>query len=481
MMKLSPLARGAGAALVLLLSFLLSVRSAFAAAPAPKPTAADVEAWGRLVDAAFSSEQLTGIALAKTLAVTGAAALREGKPALGEACLKRAYAAAPQYRVEEGNTYLSVAMELSRDAGRRVSLAPFLLLYLDVAEAKGATGLASQAGAVKSLRADLATVKSPPPARENPSVEGLRAVAAASEKWAREELERAKRRQTGGAEVASHAAASRPALDAASVTALDAHRTTMASMRSIATAMEGYEVDKDVFPAGWIEMIEKLLVPTYITHFPRLDAWGTPFRISTGPRMKHYRIVSAGADRVFEPLPYLDPEARPALRKVTDPARDVVFEDGSFLQQFDPARPATIAKSRVLPAPEPAAAEADAARDVHGRALAEIRKVGDAIAQYRSDFGRFPDIGSRLVEGSIPGVYIAKVPTHDPWGTEYRVGWSADRKHFRIVSAGADRVFEPLGAVDPWAAWGPSSLATDPKRDIVFQDGVFLQAYRDER
>ena len=88
---------------------------------------------------------------------------------------------------------------------------------------------------------------------------------------------------------------------------------------------------------------------------------------------------------------------------------------------------------------------------------------------------------SCLVEGAIPGVDISKVPTHDPWGTEYRVGWSADRKHFRIVSAWADREFEKLGEVAPGAAWGTPSLATDPKRDIVFQDGVFLQCFTGTR
>jgi hypothetical protein len=370
--------------------------------------------------------------------------------------------------------------------------------------------------------------------------------------------------------------------------------------------------------------------------FPRLDEWGTPFRISAGSRMKHFRIVSAGADGVFEPVPYLDPESRPAPRQLSDPSRDIVFEDGVFIQQLDMGRPATTAKSKVLPAPEPTPAEvavwgplldaafppepnpsaetrlalgylasearraclpalseavygrvlgeksearrtvahavfddawalygdeprwaetapfillyleharrlrstdlvdredvvaiararllavdvaplaprpqaapsaetlrrlreanaarrassdpqapaADSARYVHGRTLAEIRRVGDAIAQYRSDFGKFPDVGSRLVEGTIPGVYISRVPTHDPWGTEYRVSWSADRKHFRIVSAGADREFEKLGEVDPGAAWGMTSLVSDPRRDIVFQDGVFLQAYRDAR
>ena len=125
----------------------------------------------------------------------------------------------------------------------------------------------------------------------------------------------------------------------------------MASIRTIATAMESYEIDKDSYPAGWIETIESLLVPNYIVQFPRLDEWGTPFQISGGPRGKHYRIVSAGADGVFEPLPYLDPEAKPAPRQLTDPARDVVFEGGDFIQQLDMRRPATVAKSKVLPAP----------------------------------------------------------------------------------------------------------------------------------
>jgi len=49
------------------------------------------------------------------------------------------------------------------------------------------------------------------------------------------------------------------------------------------------------------------------------------------------------------------------------------------------------------------------------------------------------------------------------------------------VSAGADREFENSGEIDAGAAWGPTSLASDPRRDIVFQDGVFLQAYRDAR
>ena len=161
MMKLSPLARGAGVALALLSSLFFLVRPAFAASPAPKPTAADVEAWGRLVDTVFSSEKLKGIALPKALVLTGAAALREGKPALGEACLRRAYAAAPQFKAEEGDGYLQVAMELSRDPGRRVSLAPYILLYLDVAEAKEAKWWLVQADAVKALRADLAAVENP--------------------------------------------------------------------------------------------------------------------------------------------------------------------------------------------------------------------------------------------------------------------------------------------------------------------------------
>jgi hypothetical protein len=858
---------------------LLHAGLCFAASPAPKPSAADVEAWGRLVDTVFASEQLKGAPLPRALAIMGVAALRERKPALGEACLKKAYAAAPEFKGEEGDDYLRVAMELSRDPERRVPFAPFILLYLDLADAKGAKGLASQAGAVKSLRAALATVKSPPPARESPSIESLREVAAASEKWTRRELARAKYRRTtadlrslgiafevyaldnnslypagtldvvekkfspkyigsvpredgwgtpfrvetsadrkhfrivsAGADGSFEAlapvgptaapvkrtvddarrdivfedgdlvqewsekafvsaaelsaATAGPALDAESLAEREASRNTMADIRTIATAFEAYKIDKHSYPAGWLEAIEKMLVPTYIMKFPQLDGWGTPFRISTSDRMKSVRIVSAGADRVFEPLPYLDPETRPAPRKVSDPSRDIVFEDGGFIQQLGSGALSAAGKRKARPAPEPTPAEVtawarlleagfplepnlssetlraqgylasearraclpalaeailrrvlgekaearrkiadgvfgdawalykdesrwsetapfillyleqaerlrsedvydradvvaiararlltldvapvpsrpsvapsaeilrrlreasdarraasdaraaeykrtridmvalakalkeyrvkakrypeggfasvrnplrefakgdlpradawgtefryeggpsgstyrlssagsdrrfgelpplrsptagvaaesddpsgdivmvpgawlrewsslalyqsspdprtpapveDATRYAHGRTLAEIRRVGDALAQYRSDHGRYPDVGNRLVEGTIPGVYIAKVPTHDSWGTAYSVSWSADRKHFRIVSAGADREFESLGEVDPAAAWGPTSLATDPKRDIVFQDGVFLQAYRDAR
>jgi hypothetical protein len=448
-----------------------------------------------------------------------------------------------------------------------------------------------------------------------------------------------------------------PVLDAESLEDLAASRTTMAYVRSIATAVESYKVDKGVYPDGWLETIERRLVPTYISRFPRLDAWGTPFRISTSGGMQNVRIVSAGADRVFEPLPYLDPRTRPAPRQVADPARDIVFEDGDFIQQFgmrpsseapdaaartgkqkarlapDPmpaevaawdrlldagfppepkpgpdtlealrflaseARRAclpalaeailrrvfgpapearrsdaeatfgdawilrrdesrwsetapfillyleqaerlrsrdlldredvvAIARARLLavdvsPRPQPApsgdvlrrlressaarsaasraraadgsslatsetstnpgAPAEDPARSAHGQTLATIRRVGDALADYRSDHGEYPEVGSRLAEGTIPGVYISRVPTHDAWGTEFRVSWSADRRHFRIVSAGADRRFESPGVIEAGATWGRTSLVSDPGRDIVFQDGVFLQAYRDAR
>lgn len=862
------------------LAFVLLVLRAgasFAASPAPKPSAADIEAWGRIVDTVYTAEKMKGVSIPTALGLTGAGALRLGRPALGEACFRRAFAADPGLASQAGDVYLRAAMELARQPEKKAALAPFILLYLDLAEAKGAKGMVLLSAEVKALRTELAAAKSPPPARETPSVASLREVAVEQERWARKELARAKylrtsgdlrsigtafeayavdnnrypvgsagaiekklsptyigkfpkedawgtpfrletsadgkhyRIQSAGADgafetlprlgstagpskrtvddaardvvfedgelvqvqsekafdLAAEAgiAAPGPPPDAASLAEREAARNTMASIRNIATAMEAYRVDKGSYPSGWPETLEHLLVPKYIHEFPRLDGWGTPFAISSGGQSKRLRIVSAGSDRVFEPIPYIDPETSPPLRHVSDPVRDIVFEEGTFIQQLGPgpfsgtgrgkarqapepsavdvatwsafldgafpseakpspdssrilgylasearragipalseailrrilgvnpearrknadgifedawalyrdearwsetapfillyldqaqrlrsremmdradviaiararlvgvdvgprqepvisgealrrlresgearraasdARGAAYKKTRtdmaaigaalkayrakakrypdgdfaeaagqlrefakgalprtdawgtefryesprdgstyrvwsagfdrrferlppfgspnaavafesddpggdivIVPgewlrelstfalyasAPEPASPAAatadDANRYAHGRTLARIREVGDALNGYRNDQGTFPNVGTRLVEGSIPGVYISKVPTHDAWGTELRVDWSPDRRHFRIVSAGTDREFEKLGEVDPAAAWGPTSLVSDPNRDIVFQDGVFLQWYRDAR
>ena len=74
----------------------------------------------------------------------------------------------------------------------------------------------------------------------------------------------------------------------------------------------------------------------------------------------------------------------------------------------------------------------------------------------------------KLFEGIYPPEEIPKI---DPWGTPYRIEYSADRKHYRITSAGSDRKFEVYGA--PWGGAKPR-VADAPGADIVYEDGAFV-------
>lgn len=119
-----------------------------------------------------------------------------------------------------------------------------------------------------------------------------------------------------------------------------AHRATMASMLRIYRACEAYRkdnVDRGLYPAGTLERIEASLVPKYLARFPRLDAWGTPFQVRSTDGGQ-IRIVSAGGGRLFEKLGLLS-KAGPERREVGDPGRNIVLENGRFVQYWRAASP----------------------------------------------------------------------------------------------------------------------------------------------
>ena len=211
---------------------------------------------------------------------------------------------APEYEAEGGDLYLRAAMEVSRDPRRRVALAPFILLYLDLAEAKGSKGMVSQAEDVKSLRAELAAVKSPPPARESPSIESLSEVAAASERWAPGEIVRAR------------------------------YRRTAWDLREMGIAFAAYALEHySLYPAG-NRTPSKGRSRRRTWPLPAARRLGCPVSGETSTDRKHYRIVSAGADGSFEVLAPLGAAAGPAQRTVDDARGDIVFEDGKLVQEW---------------------------------------------------------------------------------------------------------------------------------------------------
>src|ERR1043166_5769805 len=77
-------------------------------------------------------------------------------------------------------------------------------------------------------------------------------------------------------------------------------RRTKVDMRSLSTATEAYFTDHGEYPqAKTMEELKAKLSPQYLKTVPMTDGWGTPFayRSSRG----HYRFVSAGPNRKFDP------------------------------------------------------------------------------------------------------------------------------------------------------------------------------------
>jgi uncharacterized protein len=78
-------------------------------------------------------------------------------------------------------------------------------------------------------------------------------------------------------------------------------RRAMADIRNVATALEAYALDHDeLYPLGDYASLEGLLTPDYLTGFPDADPWEHAYAYVVSPDRKRYRLVSAGADSIFD-------------------------------------------------------------------------------------------------------------------------------------------------------------------------------------
>src|SRR5688500_3531264 len=78
-------------------------------------------------------------------------------------------------------------------------------------------------------------------------------------------------------------------------------RRTMSDMTSVATALEAYAIDHDEkYPAGDYASLKDLLSPIYLTTFPEKDMWGHQYAYVVSDDRQRYRVVSSGADSIFE-------------------------------------------------------------------------------------------------------------------------------------------------------------------------------------
>jgi len=120
-------------------------------------------------------------------------------------------------------------------------------------------------------------------------------------------------------------------------------RRTMSDLRSVATAIEAYAVDNEKYPSGDYKGLEEILVPTYLSKLPEKDMWNHAYAYTVSEDGLQYRLVSAGADTIFE-----WDSRRIAVAKEGEvvPTRyrdrledDLIYADGEFVQLPVQARP----------------------------------------------------------------------------------------------------------------------------------------------
>ena len=115
-------------------------------------------------------------------------------------------------------------------------------------------------------------------------------------------------------------------------------KRAMGDMKSIATALEAYATDRNVYPAaaalslpsglslptGTMGAISGLIFPTYIRSVPLADGWNSFYLYGTSASKSDYALCSAGGDGI--------PDTSPQGGATTSFNADIILVDGAFLQ-----------------------------------------------------------------------------------------------------------------------------------------------------
>lgn len=104
-------------------------------------------------------------------------------------------------------------------------------------------------------------------------------------------------------------------------------KRSMADMRTIASAVEQYQVDFNFYPKatnGSVANLATYITPTYLKKIPVQDGWNTPF-VWTGDTGLDYTITCYGKDRVATGVDLANP-------RTTSFNADIVFSNGQFVQ-----------------------------------------------------------------------------------------------------------------------------------------------------
>jgi hypothetical protein len=116
-------------------------------------------------------------------------------------------------------------------------------------------------------------------------------------------------------------------------------KRTMTEIRNVASALEAYAVDNDRYPNADYAGLKELLSPAYMLELPEKDIWDHAYAYAVSPDGMHYRLVSAGADGIFEWDSRVFKEGAEEIRYRDSLKDDVIFADGEWLQLPVQAKP----------------------------------------------------------------------------------------------------------------------------------------------
>lgn len=166
---------------------------------------------------------------------------------------------------------------------------------------------------------------------------------------------------------------------------------------------------------------------------PMTDPWGTPYGIDR----EEGRVVGAGSDRRFD-------TADRAAEQFAGTESDVFFANGNFVRTNH---------NWLCAHATPAMAAA----------MAAMRRQESLLLMARTERARL--MMARELTLSAMRKDDVTAETRDAWGTPLRIVEENGKR--RIISAGADRAFQPM-------TWNREP-AIDAAEDIVFEDGQFVR------
>jgi hypothetical protein len=245
----------------------------------------------------------------------------------------------------------------------------------------------------------------------------------------------------------------------------------LATMRQLASALDYERVVRGSYRLGSALTETATLLGVDVAQLR--DPWGTPYRIDVTE--KSYRIVGAGNDRLFEAEPTWATKA-----DTTSLAADSVLAGHEFVRS---GRTWLIGLVTDAQKNEQSLATVFPHGDVYryvstpGSAWAWLR-INELEAEQMKGDPKLDLMRSRITQDKIKTMAEAitkyydkyrtlrgfRVPrVDDEWGLTLRVDIDKEMKHYRIVSAGADKIFNE-------ASWSlPMTRSFD--EDLVFEDG----------